>query len=68
MGQKDISQKALESYNDVFADIVNGIIFNGKDTVKAEDLEEASTLSVFSKDSKLHEQSRDVAKFWKEKN
>ena len=68
MGQKDISQKALESYNDVFADIVNGIIFKGKDTVKAEDLEEASTLSVFSKDSKLHEQSRDVAKFWKENN
>lgn len=68
MGQKDISQKALESLNDVFADIVNGIIFNGKDTVKEEDLEDALTISVFSKDSKLHEQNRDVAKIWKENN
>ena len=34
MGQKDIAEKTLEEYNDVFADIVNVLIFNGKRTVK----------------------------------
>ena len=27
MGQKDITEKLLEDYNDVFADIINGLIF-----------------------------------------
>ena len=30
MGEKDITQKLLEEYNDVFADIVNVLLFNGK--------------------------------------
>lgn len=68
MGQKDISQKALESYNDVFADIMNGIIFKGKKTVKEQDLEDVSPVSAFGKDSKLHQQERDVSKIWKENN
>ena len=38
MGQKDIAEKTLEAYNDVFADIVNVLIFNGKRTVKEKDL------------------------------
>ena len=29
MGEKDITQKLLEEYNDVFADIVNVLLFNG---------------------------------------
>ena len=40
MGQKDIAEKALESYNDVFADIVNGFVFKGKKVVKEDDLQE----------------------------
>ena len=28
MGQTDITEKILEDYNDVFADIINGLIFN----------------------------------------
>ncbi len=47
MGQKDISQKALESYNDVFADIMNGVIFKGKKVVQENDLRESSTMSAF---------------------
>ncbi len=42
MGQKDIIQKTLESYNDVFADIVNVLVFNGKNIVKESDLEDES--------------------------
>lgn len=29
MGQKDITEKVLEDYNDVFADIINGLLFDG---------------------------------------
>ena len=38
MSQKDLTEKLLEDYNDVFADIVNGLLFNGEQRVKAEDL------------------------------
>ena len=29
MGQKEITEKVLEHYNDVFADIINGLLFDG---------------------------------------
>ena len=47
MGQKDIAEKVLESYNDVFADIVNGLVFKGKKVVKEYDLQEMSPVSTF---------------------
>ena len=31
MAEKDISQKILEAKPDVFADIVNGLCFNGRE-------------------------------------
>ena len=65
MGQKDISEKTLEAYNDVFADIVNVLLFKGKPLVKEDKLEEASPVSYFKADNgKLHEETRDVAKYW----
>lgn len=36
MGQKDITEKLLEDYNDVFADIVNVLLFRGNRIVKEE--------------------------------
>ena len=33
MAEKDISEKILESYNDVFADIVNVLLFNGEKVI-----------------------------------
>ena len=30
MAQKDIAEKTLESYNDVFADILNVLLFHGE--------------------------------------
>ncbi len=30
MAEKDITEKMLEAYNDVFADIVNVLLFDGK--------------------------------------
>ena len=40
MGEKDLSQKTLEDYNDVFADIVNGCLFNGDDVIYEYELEQ----------------------------
>ncbi|MBQ0050977.1 MAG: Rpn family recombination-promoting nuclease/putative transposase [Treponema sp.] len=65
MGEKDIVEKSLESYNDVFADIVNGLLFNGEQVIKEDELEAESEHSMYKADGKLHEQERDVAKYWK---
>lgn len=34
MQQKDLSEKVLEDNNDIFADIVNVLLFDGEDTVE----------------------------------
>ena len=41
MGQKDITQKNFEAYNDVFSDIVNGTLFDGREVIKPEALVDA---------------------------
>lgn len=66
MGQKDKTEKLLEDYNDVFADIINVLIFDGKKQVRPELLEDAQLKSQYkADDSRLHEQERDVMKYWK---
>ena len=45
MGQKDITEKLLEDYNDVFADIINGLIFKGEQRILPESLENAKVHS-----------------------
>lgn len=65
MGTKDITEKNLESFNDVFADIVNVLLFKGENLMKEKDLEADTKDSMFKADGKIHEQERDVSKFWK---
>ena len=65
MGEKDITEKNLEAWNDVFADIVNVLLFKGKRLIKENDLEADTKDSMFKVDGKIHEQERDVSKFWK---
>ena len=65
MGAKDITEKNLEALNDVFADIVNVLLFKGERLVKEKDLEADTTKTMFKADGKIHEQERDVSKFWK---
>ena len=62
--EKDISEKTLLKWNDVFADIINGFLCDGTSVVNQEDLTDSSPTSQFKVGSKLHEQERDVAKFW----
>ena len=69
MGQKDITQKNFEAYNDVFSDIVNGTLFDGKEVIKPEALVDAMAKSQYKADDNvIHEQERDVAKYWTDKN
>lgn len=65
MAEKDIAEKALEAYNDVFADIVNVLLFGGKQYVKENELEEEGPNSTYKADGKLHAQERDVAEYWR---
>ena len=65
MGEKDITEKHLEAFNDVFADIVNVLLFKGNQIMKEKDLEAAAKDSMFKADGKIHQQERDVSKFWK---
>ena len=65
MGEKDISEKTLLSYNDVFSDIINVLLFNGESRVRENDLEEAQSFSQYkADDGRLHEEERDVSKYW----
>ena len=69
MGQKDITQKHFEAYNDVFSDIVNGTLFDGREVIKPEALVDAMAKSQYKADDNvIHEQERDVAKYWTDKN
>ena len=69
MGQKDITQKNFEAYNDVFSDIVNGTLFDGREVIKPEALVDAIAKSQYKADDNvIHEQERDVAKYWTDKN
>ena len=65
MKDKDIAEKILEDYPDVFADIVNGFLFNGNEVVKPEELEDMQLRSAYRAEQKLHDMERDVAKRWK---
>ena len=62
-------KKILADYNDVFADIINGLVFKGEQKVTPESLENISTRSVYKgRKNKLHEQERDIVKLWKERD
>ena len=68
MGEKDITEKVLEDHNDVFADIINGLLFAGEQRVLPGALENTVIHSHYkAEDEKVHELERDVAKYWKER-
>ena len=65
MSDKDMTEKTLEDFDDVFADIVNVLLFNGQRLIEESDLSPETARSIYKADRKLHEQERDVAKYWK---
>jgi len=64
MQEKDISQKMLEQFNDVFSDIVNVLLFNGENVVDENSLLDTPTTGMLKIDGRVHSQDRDVSKYW----
>ncbi len=68
MGEKDILEKKLLAFNDVFAEFLNGVMFDGKEVVKEDELSDVPSWSQYKGDDKRYRhQDRDVAKLWKRK-
>ena len=61
--QKDLAEKKLLDCNDVFADIVNAVVFQGKPGVRPEDLREVHPVSAYS-EGDFRQLERDIAKRW----
>ena len=65
---KDMTELYLESYNDVFLDIVNVYFaINGVKDLRIErpeDLQDAQTRTVYKSEGKVREQERDRTKLW----
>lgn len=65
MGQKDKVEKLLEDYPDVFADIINVFVYQGRQVVKPEELITTDVRSQYkASDNMLHEEERDTLKEW----
>lgn len=64
MGQKDLTQKNLEHHPDVFADVINALLYGGKAFVRPENLRPAPTETLYHGTQKsLHNQFHDVSKY-----
>ena len=61
----DSNQKVLANYNDVFADIMNVLLYNGKHIIREQNLEDSKDRSQYKAEGLLHEQERDVSKIYK---
>ncbi|MDE5717469.1 MAG: Rpn family recombination-promoting nuclease/putative transposase, partial [Lachnospiraceae bacterium] len=64
MGQKDLAAKQFERSSEVFADIINALIFEGDRVVFPKDLQPAPTESLYpAEDGMLRNQYSDVSKY-----
>ncbi|MCR5102883.1 MAG: hypothetical protein K6B68_00260 [Eubacterium sp.] len=67
MTNKDLPEKLLEDYNDIFADIVNVLLFNGERIIKEDELQNLQMVSQYKAETGiLHEEERDTGKKWKQ--
>lgn len=64
MGEKDLTEKSLEFYPDVFADVVNALLYQGEQVLMAETLQSAPTETLYpGKQGILRNQFHDVSKY-----
>ena len=66
--EKDSTEKHLLNYADVFADVVNVLVFHGKEVIDPKDLVSTEARSVLTLHGKTREQERDVVKIWTKGN
>lgn len=62
--EKDILEKVLLAYSDVFADCENALAYGGEQMLQAEELIPAPTESFYPGAEGLHSQFCDVSSFW----
>lgn len=68
MAEKDVAEKQLFQYADVFANLVNVLLFEGRELIAPEELVDVLPRSTYRSHrgkKKLREQERDVAKLWR---
>ena len=63
MAEKDLTQKILLSYEDVFADCENALAYGGLQRLKPENLHPAPTESYYRGKERLHNQFADVSAY-----
>ena len=63
----DADEKILADYNDVFADIMNVLLYDGKEVISENDLENTKDRSLYKIEGIIHEQERDVSKIYRNK-
>ena len=64
MGQKDLASKKLERRPDIYADIINALLYEGKQVLRPQDLQPASVESIYEGESgTLRNQYNDVSKY-----
>ncbi len=68
MKEKDLAEKQLMAYEDVYADILNVLLFHGERLILQENLETAATQSTYVSQKELRGQERDLAKYWRKQN
>ena len=54
-----MTEKTLESYDDVFADITNVLLFGGDAVVAADELRAEAPRATYKADGRLHEEERE---------
>lgn len=65
MGTKDTTQKRLEDFEYIFADISNVLLYDGEDVIKENELETVTAKDTYTVEQQIHEVERDVAKRWR---
>ena len=68
MAGKDITEKSLEAYNDVFSDIINVLLFGGKRYISEDELEQGRERGDYDGELGVREHERDRSKFWRHSN
>lgn len=64
MGQKDLTEKGLEFYPDVFADVANSLMYRGRRRVLPEELQPPPTETLYpGGNGELRNQFHDVSKY-----
>lgn len=64
MGEKDLSQKNLESFPDVFADCVNALLYKGEQVLDCSRILSAPTETLYpDAEDVLHNQFQDISKY-----